>query len=164
MKHYCQDTSLFAYEDFVCAYECMYFAEKVYFSPKNYYFYNRFSGCSMHQRYHEELFANNRQAAQYLRLRIGGRGNDTMERQINQFQFDGLVSAVYQELQFCSSFKSACEGIRKKMWQVEEFPLCPVDGLTFSEKCYVYLLSFGHVSPALLATKAVILLLRIWRK
>ncbi len=164
MKHYCQDTSLFAYEDFVCAYECMYFADKVYFSSENFYYYNRFSGCSMHQRYHKELFENSRQAARYLRLRIGRRGNDAIEEQINQFQFDGLVSAIYQELQFRPSFVSACGSIREKTGQVEEFPICPVDGLTFSEKCYVYLVSFGHIYPALLATKAVILLLRIWRK
>ena len=164
MKHYCQDTSLFAYEDFVCAYECMYFADKVYFSSENFYYYNRFSGCSMHQRYHKELFENSRQAARYRRLRIGRRGNDAIEEQINQFQFDGLVSAIYQELQFRPSFVSACGSIREKTGQVEEFPICPVDGLTFSEKCYVYLVSFGHIYPALLATKAVILLLRIWRK
>lgn len=156
LPHRCRDTRLYSQEDLVCVYECMYFAEQVYFSSLNMYFYNRFGKDSMHRRYHADLFENGRAAAEYLRTYLGGRGNSSIDKQINKIEFDGLVASIYQEIQFGTSIhESACR-LREKMRDVETFLVCPVSGLSFSERCYIVLLSFRLLHFTLAISKLVI--------
>lgn len=164
IEHCCREPSLFIFEDLVCAYECMYYAKQVYFSAQNMYFYNRFSESSMHRRYHADLFENSRMAGRYLRTYLGNRGDRVMEGQINRIEFDGLVSALYQEIQLGASLRQSSLFFKEKIKAVDCFPICPVKGLKFYERCYVFLLSFRFVYLSLLFAKILTGLVNKWKR
>lgn len=164
LVHRCRDTRLYSQEDLVCAYECIYFAEQVYFSPLNMYFYNRFSKGSMHRRYHADLFENGRAAAEYLRTYLGGCGNSSIDKQINRIEFDGLVSCIYQEIQLGMSIHASACRLKEKMRDIETFLVCPLSGLSFLEKCYIILLSFRLLNFTLIISKLLIWMIGIGKK
>ncbi len=164
MEHCCKEPSLFIFEDLVCAYECVYHAKQVYFSSQNMYFYNRFSASSMHRRYHADLFENSRIAGQYLRTHIGGLDSSVMDGQINKIEFDGIVSALYQEIQFGSSFRQSSLLIKEKIKKANRFPICPMKGLKWYERSYVLLLSFRLVYLSLLLAKTLTVMVNGWKK
>ena len=155
LEHYCRDTSLFYQEDFVCSYECVYFAERIYFSPMDFYVYNQRSQSSMHRRYHRDLLKNNRAAAQYLRTHLGGRGNRDMDRQIQELEFDGLITAACQELRFSRSIWQAAGRFKKLLKQDADFPVCSMENLSFPAKCCIWMMSQGVVFPSLLVIKVL---------
>lgn len=153
LAHYCRDTSLFYQEDFVCSYECVYFADKIYFSSLNFYVYNQRSQSSMHRRYHRDLLKNNRAAAQYLHTHLGGKGNRDIERQIHELEFDGLITAACQEIRFSSSLWQAAGRFKEQLRGITGFPVCSVEDLSLPGRCCVLMLSLGMVYPALLVIK-----------
>lgn len=153
--HYCKDKTLFCREDMVSVYECMYYAEKIYFSPKSMYYYNLFSENSMHQRYHADLFENNRAVAQYLRKHLGERGNCFIDYQINKVEFDGIIESIYQEIKFSISLTQSVRHMKGKFRSIKKFWVCPVEGLLFWEKCYVFSLSLRLWYPTLFLSKII---------
>lgn len=164
LEHRCRDIRLFSQEDLVCAYECMYFAEQVYFSSLNMYFYNRFSKGSMHRRYHADLFENDRAVAEYLRTYLGGHGNGSIDKQINKIEFDGLVACIYQEIQFGKSIHESACCLKEKMQDSKTFLVCPVSGLSVLERCYIVLLSFRLLHFTLIISKLLIWLISIGKR
>lgn len=163
LKHYCRDTTLFMGEESVCAYECMYFAKQVYFSSSIMYSYNRLSESSMHQRYHEDLFTNSMRLARYYRTYLG-RGNKTMERQINYVECKNLKYVIEHELEFNKSVYRSALHLKEKVKQFKIFPICPLEGLSFSDKCFVILLSIRLTYVLLLYRKMLVLLSYLWRR
>ena len=113
-QHYCRDTSLFRGEDSVCAFECMYFADKVYFSDSAMYFYNCLSASSTTRRYHADLYEDNKAVAQYLRKYLKAEEDAQITCQINAFEFRGLVSVVHQEVDYKHSVFYASGFLRAK--------------------------------------------------
>lgn len=164
LAHYCKDTTLFEQEDLVCVYECVFFAEQIYFSPLNFYAYNQRSESSMHKRYHANLFENNKAAARYLRHRLGDQENITIRRQINKLEFDGMIAAIYQEVEFKRSLKACALWLRGKIEKEGGFLVCPMEGLTFSERTCVLMLSFHAVYSVLVVIKFLRRILMIWRR
>lgn len=163
LGHYCRDTSLFMGEESVCAYECIYFAKQVYFSSLIMYFYDRRSESSMHRRYHEDLFDNNIRLAQYYRTYIS-RGNHDMELQINRRECKSLRYVIEHELEFGSSVCSSSVHLNKKIKQVNLYPICPLDGLSFTDRCFILLLSFRMQYFILLLKKTLIVMSHFWKK
>lgn len=153
LAHHCTDVSLFCGEDLVCSYECVRSAKEIYFSGSDYYVYNRYSKASMHQRYHPDLFQNNIAIAEYLRGHAKDRQDTLTARQINELEFNGLITAAYQEIQFSPSlWRAACRWntiLRKKA----SFPVCPLEGLSFPARVCVLLFCFRIVYPAMLVIK-----------
>lgn len=166
LKHYCRDTTLFMGEESVCAYECMYFANKVYFAPFIMYTYNRLSESSMHQRYHEDLFTNSIRVAQYYRTYLS-MGNKEIERQINYVECKSLKYVIEHELEFNKSVYRSSLQLNEKMKQFGIFPICPLEGLSFSDKCFVLLFSTRLtyiLYIILLYRKVLIQLSHFWRR
>lgn len=153
VAHYCRDTALFSQEDLVCAYECVYFAKQIYFSPLNFYVYNQRSESSMHRRYHANLFENNKAAVRYLRCALKSQENTVIERQINKLEFDGVMGAIYQEIELKRSLKVCVHWLKGKLGKECGFLVCPIEGLSFPECVCVLLLSFRLVYPAMLIIK-----------
>lgn len=151
--HYCRNTDLFYQEDFVCSYECVYFAESIYFSGSNFYVYDQCSESSMHQRYHGKLLKNNRAVAQYLYHHLGGQENPTITRQIRELEFDGLITAACQEIRFSSSLWQAARRWRIILREDAAFPACTLEGLSFPARICILLLSFRIAYPAMLMIK-----------
>lgn len=164
MEHYCTDTLLFMGEDSVCAYECIYYAEKIYFSEHVMYYYNLSSESSMHHKYQESLLENHIRLIKYYRTHLGGQGNCEIECQINRFACSGFSNIVWQELKFHSSIYHSSILLKKKMRQIEEFPVCPLKGLSALEKAFVLLLSFRFLYLLLLIRKMAMVLSRLERK
>lgn len=156
MEHYCKDESLFMGEDSVCAYECIYFAEQVYFSSEILYYYDRSSASSMHGRYHEDLFENYRRRVKYLRKHLGGRGDQAIERQINKIEYDGIYDALWQEVRFRKSVRLSSVRVGRKLRKIKRFPVCPVEGLTFVQKVLVIMLSIRLQGIVLLCKKCLV--------
>lgn len=153
LAHYCRDTALFSQEDLVCAYECVYFAKQIYFSPLNFYVYNQRSESSMHKRYYANLFENNKAVVHYLHCNLGSKENTVIERQINKLDFDGIMSVVYQEFAFKHSLKECVNWLKGRLEKEDGFLVCPLGGLNLPERICVLLLSFRIVYPVMLVIK-----------
>lgn len=164
MEHYCQDTSLFMGEDSVCAYECIYYARKVYFSEHIMYYYNLSSESSMHQRYHENVLENHIRLMKYYRTHLGGKGDLEIECQINRFACSGFSNAIWQEVNYNSSIQQSCILLKKKMQYIKEFPVCPMKGLSVSERVFVLLLSLRFLYLLLFIRKLEIVLVSLKKK
>ena len=136
-KHYCRDLSLFCGEDSVCAWECMYFAKKIYFS--NLYFYNCVNSDSSTKKYHADLYENNRTVAGYLRMYLTEKKDLQIDQQINALEFRGIVRAVQQEVYFRHSFCHAARFLKKKC--KDKKVICFVDGLPNNVYPYIWLLN-----------------------
>ncbi len=154
LVHHCSDTSLFFQEDLVCSYECVYFAEQIYFSSSNFYVYNQRSKSSMQQRYHQDLLKNNIAAADYLRDHLGDQGDALIDQQINELGFDGLMAAARQEIQFNASLWGAVRKWKAMLRELARFPVCPWKGLDFPSCVCVLLFSLRIAYPVFLATKS----------
>lgn len=156
LKHYCRDTKIFMGEESVCAYECMYFAEQVFFSPLIMYCYNMASESSMHRKYHEDLFENNIRLSHYYRTYLGGNGDDEIDRQINVKECRGFKYVILHELEFDGSVYRSAKRLNRKMKQIKRWPLCPLNGLTFYDGCFIILMSFRLQYFVLLFLKMII--------
>lgn len=164
LAHYCRDTSLFYREDLVCSYECVYFADKIYFSNSNFYVYNRCSESSMYRKYHKDLLQNNKLVTQYIYNHLGKFGEEAIKQQIDELDFDGVMIAACQEIRFSSSLWNAAYRFKEQLQDHEIFPVCSVENLSFPRKCCVLLLSYRVVYPAFLAIKLLYTVKRILRK
>lgn len=153
LSHYCHDMSLFYHEDFVCSYECVYFADHIYFSCSDFYVYNQRSESSMSRRYHPDLFRNNRAVAQYLRTCLGGQESAFIGKQITELEFDDLITAACQEIRFSSSLWQAANRFKAILQLEAERIVCPMRGLSFPSQCCILLLSLRVVYPAMLVIK-----------
>lgn len=142
MKHYCRDMQIFMGEESVVAYECMYFAEQVFFSSQIFYFYNMMSESSMHRRYYDNLFENNIRLSQYYRTYLGGNDDYEMDCQINIRECRGYKYVIRHELEFGSSVYQSAKHLSKKMKKMKKWPLCPLRGLSFYDRCFIILMSF----------------------
>ena len=141
MKHYCRDTEIFMGEESVCAYECMYFAEKVFFSPLIMYVYNCLSDSSMHRRYHDNLFENNMRLSRYYRTYLGGNDDCNMDIRINVRECRGFKYVIRHELEFSSSVYQSSKRIGIKIRQAKRWPICPLKGLSLLDSCFIVLMS-----------------------
>lgn len=164
LKHYCKDTSLYMGEDAVCAYECVYCADQIYFSSRIMYYYDFSSESSMHRKYHKDLLDNFQRVVKYYRAHLGGHGDEAIERQINRIEYDGLYYSVWQELQFSSSLHKSSVHLKRQMRQMKNWPVCSMNGLSFAEKGVVLLMSFRALYVILIIMKFLYGMLRFWRK
>ncbi len=149
-KHYCRDLSLFCGEDSVCAWECMYFAETIYFSNLNLYFYNCVNVNSSTNKYHVNLYENNKAVAKYLRKYLTEKIDIQIERQINVLEFRGIVRAIRQEVNFRHDILDSAELLKKKC--KDEKIVCPIVGLPNSVYPYVWLLNLKCFKTLLVST------------
>lgn len=162
-RHYCRDTTLYIGEESVCAYECVYYAENIYFSPKIMYYYNRLSESSMHTKYHEDLLENSMRLAQYFQTHLGKEDHE-INIQINIRTCRSLRYVIEHEMKFGNSVVSAAVHLGKKLKQIQQFPLCPLQGLSLGDKCFILLLSFRMQFFVLLLRKILMLMSHFWRK
>ena len=139
-KHYCSDTSLFRGEYCVCAWECLYFADNVYFSEEMLYFYNRLSETSGQKKYRKNLLENEKAIAKYLRSSLKVKEDFEIERQINMLEFYGIVRSIHQEINFHHSFFSSAQLLKMKC--KGERDICCYKGMPL--KIYPYVLLINH--------------------
>lgn len=164
LDHYCRDTSLYMGEDAVCAYECVYFADQIYFSSRIMYVYDSSSASSMHRKYHEDLLDNYNKVVRYYRTYLGGQDDEAIERQINRMEYTGLYYSIYQELQFSSSLYQSAAHFKRKMKQIRRWPVCSMKGLSFTQKGIVLLMSLRALYVLLVMMRFVQGLIRLRNK
>ena len=137
-KHYCRDTSLFCAEDSVCSWECIYYADKIFFSESGMYFYNRMSVTSNTKKYHADLFENNKKVAEYLREYLNAGDDVQIQSQINAFEFRGVVRAIQQEINYYHSICYSAKFLKEKCG---EETICSHDGLPLQYWLYIFLIN-----------------------
>ncbi len=159
-KHYCKDTTLFRGEDSVCSYECMYNANKVYFSKEALYFYNRDSSSSTMSQYHADLYEGNKAVANYLRKHLRAGDDFQLERQIKASEFRGVLTVVHQEVDFKHSIHDSTRFLKEKC--KDEKKICSYKGLPLFAYPYVFLLNRRCFTFLLLSVRVEYFLLDIW--
>lgn len=132
-KHYCRNVSLFRGEDSVCAWECLYYADKIYFSDSIMYFYNCMNCNSSTKKYHANLYENNKAVAQYLREHLNEKGNLQIWKQINALEFRGMVGVIHQEIDFHHSIYNAASFLKEKC----KGKICSREGLPLYVQPYI---------------------------
>lgn len=152
-KHYCRDLSLFRGEDSVCAWECLYYADGVFFLDSGMYFYNRLSVSSNQKKYHSDLYENNKAVVQYLRKYLNAKENSEIERQINAFECQVMVGVFEQEVSFRDSIRESAVFLKKKLKYEKRVIICPGRRLPFRTKIYILLLNLRCFSFLLLYSK-----------
>lgn len=138
-KYYCKNMSLFRGEDSVCAWECIYHADAVFFSNEGMYFYNCMNASSCTKIYNPRLYENNKTVAEYLRVHLHADKNHQIERQINALEFRGMIDTLHQELYFRQSINKSAKFLKKKC--KKEKVVCRRNGLPFSVYPYIFLLN-----------------------
>ena len=138
-KYYCKNESLFRGEDSVCAWECMFFADKIFFSDLVMYFYNRLSTSSGQKKYHNDLYENNKKVVEYLRGHLRSIENSQIERQLNAMEFMGIMRAIHQEIDFKHSIRTATLFFRTKYKKKEM--ICTRHGMPLRNYPYILLLN-----------------------
>ncbi len=140
-EHYCRNTVLFRGEDSVCSWECMYFAAKIYFLDEYMYFYNRFSDNSVLKRYREDLYDNNKAVTEYLQKHLGVEQDFRINQQINVLEVQGVLEAVYQEVDFHHSIFGAARLLREKHKEYKY--IRPSEGMSLKVRLYILLLNLS---------------------
>lgn len=138
-RHYCRDLSLFRGEDSVCAWECMYFAEKIFFSNLNLYFYNCANHDSSINKYHADLYENNKAVVNYLRTYLNEEKDIQIERQINVLEYRGIMGAIHQEIRFRHSIHDSARLLAQK--SRDKKVIYYVEGLPKNIRPYIWLLN-----------------------
>ena len=131
-KHYCRNKSLFRHEDTACAYECMYFADKIYFSDSAMYFYNQLSASSNQKRYHADLLKNDYEFIQYLRIHLGELEDVGIDKLIGMLEFRCLVSVLHQEMKFHHSIRRSARFLKENLRYDQNSVIYSCDGSIIS--------------------------------
>lgn len=97
LAHYCRDTRITQGEDDAYTFECMYYADSVYFSREIFYCYNRCNEESMTRKYNAQYFRNCERLCAYLQLRLGEKDEQIAE-QIKVFKFAWMIMGVFHEV------------------------------------------------------------------
>lgn len=143
-KHYCRNEALFRGEDSVCAWECMYYADEIYFSDEAMYYYNRLSVSSGLKKYHSYLFENDKAIAAYLRMYLRAADDYQIEQQVNALEFRGAVRALHQEIDFHHSIRNSTLFFREKCKRKEV--ICTRRGMPLRDYPYIMLLNMHKFS------------------
>lgn len=139
MEHYCRDERIGLAEDNAFVFECLYFADSVYFSEEKLYYYNRCNEGSMISCYNERYLEKSQLVCGYLRERLGGR-RSYLDRQIQVFQVAWLMMGVFHEVRFGSSGRIAARRIREKIGKSQLLRECSFAFLPLAPKVYLLLL------------------------
>ncbi len=139
LEHYCRDERIGLAEDNAFVFECLYFAESVYFCQEKLYYYNRCNEGSMISCYNEKYYEKSQLVCRYLAKRLGGR-KPYLDRQIQVFQVAWLVMAVFHEVRFGSSGRIAVVRIRDKIGRSRMLRECSFAFLPLVPKMYLLLL------------------------
>jgi glycosyltransferase involved in cell wall biosynthesis len=153
LEHYCRDFSLFCAEDSVCSWECMYFANRIYFSEEALYYYNRLSDTSIRKKYHADLFENYKTAASYVRKFLVEKEEDLFEHQINAKEICWIMEAVNQEIMFDHAIYESNVFLKNKTRVAGDFPVCISEELPFFLRIYAILLNAHYFWLIMLGRK-----------
>lgn len=139
LEHYCRDERISLAEDNAFVFECLYYADTVFFCEESLYCYNRCNEGSMISRYDEKYFEKSQLVCRYLEERLGGLEPD-LDRQLRVFQTAWLIMAVFHEVRFSGTGRIAVGRIREKIGRSRALRECTFDFLPLTSKIYLMLL------------------------
>ncbi len=152
LEHYCRDERIGLAEDNAFVFECLYFADSVYFCEDRLYYYNRCNEGSMISCYNEKYLEKSQLVCQYLRERLGGR-QPYLDRQIQVFQAAWLMMAAFHEVRFGPSGRIARGRIREKIGKSHMIGECSFAFLPLVPKIYLLLLKMHCYSLVWLVSR-----------
>ena len=139
LGHYCRDERISLAEDNAFVFECLYFADSVYFCEERLYYYNRCNEGSMISCYNENYLEKSQLVCRYLRQRLGGR-KPYLDRQIQVFQVAWLMMAVFHEVRFGPGRSVAVRRMKDKVGNSKMLGECTFKYLPLVSKIYLLLL------------------------
>lgn len=154
-KHYCTEEKISIAEDNAFVFECIYYAERIFFTKQVYYHYNCCNNASMVSRYNREYMEKCQLVCEYLKKQLGKKER-YLERQLGVFQVAWLIMAVFHEVRYQSSFREGKRRVKKKLRKtafVREAGFC---GLPLFAKGYLLLLKIHCYGAACFLAKMVI--------
>ena len=153
-KHYCRDERIKMGEDNAFVFECLLYANKVYFLNKVLYEYNQLNVTSFMNSYDKNRFKNNQILTKYIEENIGDY-SEVVKKQINAFKTYWLFMAVFHEVKSKRKFLEARHHIKKEIKDSKTLKGIKYEGLPIFAKCYLTLLKLHLYSLALIGAKVI---------
>jgi len=151
-EHYCRDERISLAEDNAFVFECLYYAESVYFCEEHLYYYNRCNEGSMISQYNSSYFEKSQLVCSYLEKRLGGK-EPYLDKQISIFKTAWLIMAVFHEIRFSQTRRLAIRHIREKIGRSRVLKECSFRSLPLASRLYLLLLRMHMYLPVWFVTR-----------
>ena len=154
LKHYCEDERIGMGEDNAFTFETIYFANGVYFSERELYYYNQLNQGSFIHRYDPNRFENNKYLFDYIEKNLSCE-DPIIKEQINAFKAYWIMMAVFHEIKSGNKIWPAAKHIKKGIEEYDALKDVNENDLPLRGKIYMILLKKKLYKTTLLMTKII---------
>lgn len=154
-EHYCRDERLRQREEQGFVFECLYYADSVYFSDDVLYHYNRCNMSSIMSCYDSNYFYHNQYLSDYLKEHLGGK-DPRIDIQLNACRANWLIIAIFHEVRFKRSFRTSLSHIREKIRETGALQSINLKPLPLPVKLYLTALGLNLYAVVLVVTGFVV--------
>lgn len=155
-EHRCRDERITQAEDISFVYECLYFADCVYFCPEVLYHYNCANQSALTRIYCEDLFEQYQWVHSYVEERLGGR-DPKLDVQIRMLRGYFLLLALENEVKHSAGLWEGARQIREKIGGSRMLRECPLRAIPFRSLFYLLPLKLRWYHLAWLEAKLFML-------
>ena len=152
VEHHCKDETIYKYEDFACVYECLYFADTLFYLNKSLYFYNKMNEGSAMATYDSTYFVNHSKVIRYAMEHLG-KYSETLKLQIDAYNVSGICIGVFHEMRHGNRLLEARGHIKKALEETTCLKEATCDNLPIHAKVYIFMLKHKMYMLTLLLTK-----------
>lgn len=153
-EHCCREEKIRMGEDNAFVFECIYYAESIYFLNETIYIYNKTNEGSITSTYDVTRFDNNKLLLEYIQTNLKGK-EYYLDLEINAFIVYWTIMAIFHEIKTKQKFMQSRKHIKLKLKETKVLEKVTLEGLPFSAKIYVILLRLHLYSLTLILSKIV---------
>lgn len=154
LNHYCQNECIRMGEDNAYLFECLYFANSVFFLPENLYVYNQLNQGSFLHTYDKKRIKNNRILVDYINSKLAGK-EKVIDEQINAFNAYWLITAIFHEIKCKHSIGNSARHLKNEIRENHSLLDININSLPMIVKLYLYLIKMNLYVLALLGAKVI---------
>lgn len=154
VNHHCENEEIKMGEDNAFVFECMLYANQVYFYNKILYKYNQLNPTSFANSYDNNRFKNNKILISYIENRIGSQ-SEMIDNQINAFKVYWLFMAIFHEVKCKRPIFVSRKHIKTQIKQTKSLSNIKLKSLPKSAQCYLILLKLHLYLLALIGAKII---------
>lgn len=154
LEHFCKDERIRMGEDNAYLFECIYYAESVFFCDDSFYMYNQENGNSFKATYDPTRFENNQLLFRYIEAHLGGK-EKYLDFQINAFKAYWVIMAVFHEVKCGRGISEARKHISRKIMETEALAGIDDGQLPVFARGFLLLLRLRFYTLALIGAKLV---------
>lgn len=154
LEHYCREERIKMGEDNAFVFECLFYANEVFFCDDILYDYNQLNSGSMVHSYDSNRFQNNRLLTDYIENRLG-EVNEMLDYQINAFKAYWLIMAIFHEVKSGIRFHDAVNHIRSGIEDTECVDGIKLNQLPMTARALLLLVKMKLYSLVIIGAKIV---------